>query len=257
MGRRLGLIWATLAATLLLATDAAFAGRCMDGLFSRRAARRCCVVYCCVPTCCTPLPCVPSPCAAVSGVKTEESAVKGVEETTEPKEEEVKKPSKKELPVPKEIPEEGKVEKPDEAKVEKPDEGMIEKPAEKEKAVETPEKPDMPETPKKPDMPEKAETPEKAEMPEKAETPEKMEPAKEKEKGAEEKDPFSRTDSGRIRLWTDISGQYNCEAKYVSFSDGTVRLHKASGRYVRIAMDNLSLADQEFVRGQLGAVATK
>jgi hypothetical protein len=43
----------------------------------------------------------------------------------------------------------------------------------------------------------------------------------------------------------------------VSFSDGTVRLQKANGRYVRIEMDNLSAADQEFVRGQLGAVATK
>jgi len=50
---------------------------------------------------------------------------------------------------------------------------------------------------------------------------------------------------------------FRSEAKYVSFNDGTVRLQKANGRYVRVAIDKLSLADQEFVRGQLGAVATK
>ena len=60
-----------------------------------------------------------------------------------------------------------------------------------------------------------------------------------------------------MRLGTDISGKYHVEATFVSVIGGTtVRLQKANGRYVRVAMDKLSLADQELVRGHLESVAT-
>jgi hypothetical protein len=70
-------------------------------------------------------------------------------------------------------------------------------------------------------------------------------------------DPFSWTNPGQIRQWTDISGQFTCEAKYVSFSDGVVRLQKADGRYVRVAMDKLSLTDQFLVEGLIATIAAK
>ena len=51
-------------------------------------------------------------------------------------------------------------------------------------------------------------------------------------------------------MWTDASGQYQVEARFVSFQDGTVRLQKANGRYVRIAYDLLCSVDQDFVINQ-------
>ncbi len=70
-------------------------------------------------------------------------------------------------------------------------------------------------------------------------------------------DPFSSNDAQDVRLWTDISGQYHCEARFVALMDGnSVRLQQADGRYVRIVLDKLSLADQQFVQQQVGALAT-
>ena len=48
-------------------------------------------------------------------------------------------------------------------------------------------------------------------------------------------------------MWTDASGKYQIEARFVSFQDGTVRLQKANGRYVRIGYDLLCWADQDLV----------
>ena len=53
-----------------------------------------------------------------------------------------------------------------------------------------------------------------------------------------------------LRMWTDASGKYQVEARFVSFQDGTVRLQKANGRYVRIAYDLLCSVDQDFVLNQ-------
>ena len=49
-----------------------------------------------------------------------------------------------------------------------------------------------------------------------------------------------------LRMWTDASGKYQLEARFVSFQDGTVRLQKANGGYVRIAYDRLSDGDRDF-----------
>lgn len=77
-------------------------------------------------------------------------------------------------------------------------------------------------------------------VPEKA-APEKTAPQK-------KDDPFgTRNDVETLRQWTDASGKYHIEARFVSFQDGTVRLQKANGRYFRIKYDRLCAADRDFV----------
>ena len=55
-------------------------------------------------------------------------------------------------------------------------------------------------------------------------------------------------------MWTDISGRYHVEARFVSFHDDTVRLQKSNGRYVRVAIDKLSPSDQMAVRRQVESI---
>jgi len=71
-----------------------------------------------------------------------------------------------------------------------------------------------------------------------------------------EDDPFGSNESNGLRLWTDASGKYQVSARFVSVIDETtVRLQKDDGRYVRVAMDRLSLTDQQVVRGELASLA--
>jgi hypothetical protein len=65
-------------------------------------------------------------------------------------------------------------------------------------------------------------------------------------------DPFgnARNDAKGLRIWTDSSGNYQVEARFVSFQDGTVRLQRANGRFVRIDYWLLSSADQSLVLRQ-------
>ncbi len=65
-------------------------------------------------------------------------------------------------------------------------------------------------------------------------------------------DPFGNAgnDVKTMRTWTDVSGKYQIEARLVSFQDGTVRLQKANGHYVRIAYNLLCSGDQGFVLNQ-------
>jgi len=72
-----------------------------------------------------------------------------------------------------------------------------------------------------------------------------------------DQDPFSSNSAPGMRLWTDISGRYHCEARFVGLVDGnSVRLQRVDGHYVRIVLEKLSLADQQFVQQQTGSVAT-
>ncbi len=71
-----------------------------------------------------------------------------------------------------------------------------------------------------------------------------------------EDDPFSNHESGGMRQWSDVSGEYHVVATLVSFTDGTARLKKANGRYCRIVVTKLSLADQGFVRRHIESIAT-
>jgi hypothetical protein len=79
--------------------------------------------------------------------------------------------------------------------------------------------------------------------------------APEKPKAPAKDDPFgTRNDVKTLRLWTDASGTHRIEARFVSFTDGTVRLQKADGRYVRIEYGLLSAADQDYVMRQDGSL---
>ena len=135
------------------------------------------------------------------------------------------------------------------------------------KAEPTPVVPSVPAAPAKPVVPEKAAAPEKPAVPEAPAIPEKPAvpeskippvPTKEAPKdGKATEDPFGMNDSGNLRQWTDASGEHSIEARFVSFQDGTVRLQKANGRYVRVEFDLLSSDDQQFVERQAEALAAR
>ena len=74
---------------------------------------------------------------------------------------------------------------------------------------------------------------------------------------AEDKDnPFGSNNPGGLRLWTDATGQYRVQARFVSLQDGVARLQKADGRYVRVVVARLSAADRQFAYHQAAAIAT-
>lgn len=52
------------------------------------------------------------------------------------------------------------------------------------------------------------------------------------------------------RTWTDKSGIYQTEAVLVDVTDGVVTLKNKHGRTIRVAIEKLSAADQQFVRNQ-------
>lgn len=61
--------------------------------------------------------------------------------------------------------------------------------------------------------------------------------------------------SNGVRQWTDSTGKYHAQARYVDFREGKVGLDKADGTFVRVAMERLSQADQEFVHNQNQSLA--
>jgi hypothetical protein len=70
----------------------------------------------------------------------------------------------------------------------------------------------------------------------------------EKKSEGESADPFSKNDARQYRLWTDSTGEFQVEAKFVGFVDGKVRLQKSNGRYVRIEMNLLCQDDQRLIK---------
>lgn len=55
-----------------------------------------------------------------------------------------------------------------------------------------------------------------------------------------------------IRTWTDASGDYHIDARYVGVSDGKVILIRRSGGRITMALDRLSPEDQKYVRDLQG-----
>ena len=53
------------------------------------------------------------------------------------------------------------------------------------------------------------------------------------------------------RTWTDHSGRVQVEAAFLGFKDGKVELQQNDGKVLRIAIENLSDVDWEFVRQQV------
>jgi hypothetical protein len=52
------------------------------------------------------------------------------------------------------------------------------------------------------------------------------------------------------RTWTDSSGKFKIEAKFVSFADGKVTLEKPDGVQIKMPLEKLSADDQKFVTEQ-------
>jgi len=69
---------------------------------------------------------------------------------------------------------------------------------------------------------------------------------------AEEPPPEPEPEPEReYRTWTDKSGEHQTEAELVSFAMGTVKLRKPDGQEVELSIDQLSDADQQYIRDQL------
>jgi hypothetical protein len=62
--------------------------------------------------------------------------------------------------------------------------------------------------------------------------------------------------NAEARTWTDKSGKYSIDAEFVSLTDGQVTLKRSDGKTVRLALENLSKADQEQVRQLTSSVPT-
>jgi len=227
MGRRVTVTLAILVATLFLSADSVWACKFLDNLFGCCRASRCCATYCCEPVCCEPV-C----CEAVEGAEVSTNADSTAEEPTEA-------PAEEPIEVPAEEPAE-------EIPAEEPAEPVVDEPAVL--PVEEPPMEEPAEVPvEEPPMDEPAAVP--------VEEPPVDEPAVPAEEPLEE-DPFSRHDTGSMRQWTDASGEYHVEAKFVSFSNGTVRLLKSNGRYCRIELDKLCVPDQTLVQQHVESIAT-
>ena len=57
-------------------------------------------------------------------------------------------------------------------------------------------------------------------------------------------------DAKTLRTWTDASGKFKIEARFVESLEGAVRLQRSDGRYVRVASDLLCSEDRDFLSEQ-------
>ena len=81
-------------------------------------------------------------------------------------------------------------------------------------------------------------------------------PAAEPAANAPADDPFSSTeDINQLRTWTDATGKYKLDARFVEIIDGKVRLQMSDGRYFRIEMDKLCAADLDLVLRHVSKIA--
>jgi len=55
--------------------------------------------------------------------------------------------------------------------------------------------------------------------------------------------------------WTDISGRFSVDAEMVGFQDGLVHLKRVDGKVVKVPLERLSPADQDFVRRSAASAA--
>jgi hypothetical protein len=54
-----------------------------------------------------------------------------------------------------------------------------------------------------------------------------------------------------LRQWTDATGAFRIKAKFLSYSNGAVKLEKEDGKVITVSLERLSADDQAFVRGKL------
>ena len=58
----------------------------------------------------------------------------------------------------------------------------------------------------------------------------------------------SATAADEVRTWSDATGRFKIEAKFVSQADGKVKLEQTNGKTVEIGVKQLSEADQKFLK---------
>jgi hypothetical protein len=61
-----------------------------------------------------------------------------------------------------------------------------------------------------------------------------------------------RNSASGLRTWTDLSGRYQVEARFLSFDGTTVRLQREDGRRTVIDVKDLSEGDAALVRQAQG-----
>jgi hypothetical protein len=62
--------------------------------------------------------------------------------------------------------------------------------------------------------------------------------------------PAATVTPGGLRTWTDASGKFQIEAKFISANDDHVTLEKPDGSHIRLPSDKLSPADQQYIAEQ-------
>ncbi len=261
--RRLGLILAATATALLADNEGAFACRCMNRLM---CGRGCCNAYCdtscggCYEATCS------SSCQPEGGCNSCGQAAPAATSTAPPPP--ASSPSPAVAPVqPQAKPDAPPAPTPPPAVEPKSEPKPVANPPELKppvlaapKDIETPAEPRAAAKPAEPAVPEKPAlaSPKAAEPLPLAPTltpPAKVDEPKPTPPKKPQDDPFGANGASKsLRLWTDASGKYRLEARFVSCADSTVRLQKADGRYCRIKFDRLSAADRDFVLRQGGSL---
>jgi hypothetical protein len=265
MRRQLGTL-AMVVTLVLVATDLVWACRLWEnqcGCYSaRRCVVQCCPVeeVCCVPEECEPVMYDPADAGAAAQEAVPAKPVPVAPPAAAAKPAPVAPPAAAVTPAPAAPPAAPPAAKPVEKPVVPPAAPAVAPPAAVppaappvakpvEKPVAPPaEKP----APKAADKPAEKPAPKAADKP--AEKPAEKPAGKPEKKKADEDNPFGQTNPRGLRLWTDASGKYQVEARFVGVVGDTIRLQKADGRYVRILLDKLCDADQRLVL-QIGALA--
>jgi hypothetical protein len=60
-------------------------------------------------------------------------------------------------------------------------------------------------------------------------------------------------EAGEIRTWHDAGGQHSVKAAMVDAEGGIVELRKADGSTIKVPIEKLSDADQQYIRRQGGS----
>jgi hypothetical protein len=259
MARRSGLIVAIAAMAFLATSEAARACRCMNRLMNGCGCRSACRWASTCQSCCEPVGCC-DPCTQVAPAAASPAAAPTENKAAPPA------PPAPVLPRPASgypAPQASQV-KPEVMRDVKPE---LAAPEPKPAAEPVSPKPPAIAAPKDVETPAEPRAVAKPELPPvlppaKPAAPEELPVLKPPAKPADAKppvpekkdDPFgTRNDVKTLRQWSDASGKYHIEARFVSFQDGTVRLQKADGRYYRVKYDRLCAGDKDFVLHQDGA----
>ncbi|KXN70042.1 hypothetical protein CONCODRAFT_7435 [Conidiobolus coronatus NRRL 28638] len=84
--------------------------------------------------------------------------------------------------------------------------------------------------------------------PEPIETPEPAAPLKSTQHQEEDEEEGF----GEVREWTDASGSYRVEAKFIGFQNGKIHLHKTNGVKIAVPLEKMSEQDVQIVSNYVG-----